>query len=188
MPSCYRGAVRSVSHDALPVCRPSCALITATVHWWRRCLKSTCASCGSTNQRRRSSRSSPRCAPSFTRCVDALRNSALRCSPVVHGPVTRLLPSLRSFPARFSKAALTCAPPSATRSSSVATPSWAPSAVMLPIFSTSSWRATSTTQPANRLSGRTCRCQQKSKNIFQTIVIRAVVIVPAINSDYYSVI
>lgn len=70
MPSCYRGAVWSVSHDALPVCRPSCALITATVHWWRRCLKSTCASCGSTNQRRRSSRSSPRCAPSFTRCVE----------------------------------------------------------------------------------------------------------------------
>lgn len=173
--SCNGGAVWSVSHDAVPVCRPSCALITATVHSWRRCLKSTCVSCGSTNQRRRSSRSSPRCAPSFTRCVGGW-GTAL-CSSIVHGTMTRLSPPLCSSPARFSKAAPTCVPPSAMRSSSVATPSWAPFAMMPPTFSTSSWRATLTTRAANRSSGLTYRCRLKSLNTFQAKVTCAVIII-----------
>lgn len=107
-----------------------------------------------------------------------LRDGALLYSPVVRGPMTRLFPSLHSFPARFSKAAPTCVPPSATRSSSVATPNWAPFAMMLPICSTSSWRATSTTRAANRLSALTYRCPLKFSN---TKLTCAVIIILVIN-------
>lgn len=70
------------------------------------------------------------------------------------------LPS--SFPAHFLKGVLTCVLLSAMRSWSVVTPSWAPFAAMQPIFSTSSWRATLTTQVASRLSGRTYRWDRPS--------------------------
>lgn len=70
------------------------------------------------------------------------------------------LPS--SFPAHFLKGVLTCVLLSAMRSWSVVTPSWAPFAAMQPIFSTSSWRATLTTQVASRLSGHTYRWDRPS--------------------------
>lgn len=47
--------------------RHSCALTTATVHSWRRSLRSTCVSCRSISQKQPSSRSSQHCAPSSTR-------------------------------------------------------------------------------------------------------------------------
>lgn len=52
--------------------RHSCALTTATVHSWRRCLKSTCVSCRSISQKQPSSRSSLHCAPSSSRCEGLL--------------------------------------------------------------------------------------------------------------------
>lgn len=62
-----------------------------------------------------------------------------------------------SFPARSLTAGPTCVPHSATKSSSVAIPSWAPSAVMQPIFFTSWWRVTLTTQDESLLCELTCR-------------------------------
>lgn len=67
----------------------------------------------------------------------------------------------RSSPVPSSTAGPTCVPLYATKSSSAVTPSWAVSAAMPPISSTSSWRATLITQGASRLCEHTCRyvCQ-----------------------------
>lgn len=78
----------------------------------------------------------------------------LKCAPKLMSCLFSL-PS--SFPARFSKGVLTCVPLSATKSWSVVTPSWAPSAATQPTSSTSSWRATLTTRGASHSSGHTCR-------------------------------
>lgn len=82
------------------------------------------------------------------------------------GPKRSLTPCLSSSPssflAHFLKGVLTCVQPSATRSWSVVTPSWAPFAAMQPTCSTSSWRATLTTRVANLLSGRTYRWDRPS--------------------------
>lgn len=63
-----------------------------------------------------------------------------------------------SFPVRSSMAGPTCVPHYATKSSSAVTPSLALSAVMPPISSTSSWKATLTIQDASLSSEPTCRC------------------------------
>lgn len=78
----------------------------------------------------------------------------LRCAPVL---ISSSCVSSSSFRAHFLKAVPTCVLLSATKSWNVVTPSWAPFAAMRPIFSTSSWRATLTTQGASHLSAHTYR-------------------------------
>lgn len=140
--------------------RHSLALIMAIVHSWRRYLKSTSASCASISQKQPWNRFSHRCAPLSTRSdvffLFVLFLILFNLSWHKTARIMHLFPYSSSH-AHFLKDVQICVQLSAMRSWSVATPSWAPFAATPLTCCIFSWRVTSTTQVASRLSGRTYR-------------------------------
>lgn len=78
-------------------------------------------------------------------------------------------PASCSSPVLSLMAGPTCVPLCAMKSSSAVTPSWAPSVMMLPIFSIFSWRATLTILDAGLLYELTYRCVSNFFKFFFTV-------------------